>query len=272
MPELPEVETVRLGLENLIPSGTSIESVERRHRSLREPIRPSELKKLSGQALLGFRRRAKYLLWETDSLMVVSHLGMTGSWRLLEGEPGKHDHLLVYLKGGPILAYNDPRRFGIFRVLPKLDWEKAPYFSQLGPEPLTENEFSPGYLFVRSRRKKVAVKPFLMDQRVVVGVGNIYASEALFRAGVKPTRAAGRITRRECARIVEACRQVLGEALQAGGTTIRDFRQAGGGEGYFAQKLLVYGRGGESCSRCKNPIKQRVIGGRSSFWCPSCQK
>lgn len=160
MPELPEVETVRLGLEKLIPSGTAIEKVERRHKALREPIRPIELKRLSGQSLSSFRRRAKYLLWETESFMVVSHLGMTGSWRLLNGDLRKHDHLLVHLQGGQILAYNDPRRFGVFRVLAKDEWEESSYFSHLGPEPLDEKAFSGAYLFQQSRKKKVATKPF----------------------------------------------------------------------------------------------------------------
>ena len=272
MPELPEVETVRRGLESMISQPVTILRVEAPEKRLREPVRPGELRKLKGQSLQGFLRRAKYLLWETEHQMIVSHLGMTGSWRLLEGEHRRHDHVRIHLSDGRVLVYNDPRRFGIFRVLPIKKWQEAAYFTHLGPEPLDQNLFTTEYLFNKSRQRKVASKVFIMDQKVVVGVGNIYASEALFRSGVRPQRQAGRLTRVECERLVQSCRKVLQDALRSGGTTIRDFRQAGGGKGYFARQLQVYDRAGEACQACGAKISQRVLGGRSTYWCPKCQK
>lgn len=289
MPELPEVETVCRGLTEVFPTPIAIAKVEVCEARLREPIVPQEVQSLQGSQVTRFFRRAKYMLWEVGEQLVVSHLGMTGSWRVINSslrggaasmagtavieQQKPHDHVLVYLHGDPrILVYNDPRRFGLFRVIPKANWQEHPYFQQLGPEPLEKAKFTADQLLTLSRGRSVAVKNFLMDQKVVVGIGNIYASEILFRSGVRPHRLARRVSRDEFARIVRESRRVLKAAIEKGGTTFRDFRQTGGGEGHFYQKLKVYERAGQPCRRCQALIRQTTIGGRSSYWCPTCQK
>lgn len=277
MPELPEVETVRRSLQKLLPEPVKIERVLVFQPALREKVNAKEVVRLQGESLQEFHRRAKYLLWETEKYMIISHLGMTGSWRVLSEAPRKHDHLIVQLSSGQSLVYNDPRRFGLFRVIEKGNWQEAPYFRDLGPEPLGQQknkgtQFNADYLYCCSRGRRMAVKSFLMDQKVVVGIGNIYASEALFRAGVKPQRYAGRISKEDYRRIVEESRRVLNAALKMGGSTIRDYRHVEGSRGEFVQKLLVYDRAGKPCRRCQRPIRQLLIGGRSSFWCAQCQK
>jgi formamidopyrimidine-DNA glycosylase len=279
MPELPEVETVRAGLEKILENKPIIEKVRLHRGDIRFPI-PRELAtRLKGQPILGVRRRAKYLLIETPAVTLLNHLGMTGSWRVertstraVSKPLDPHDHCEVDLNDGRSLVFRDPRRFGLLDLVEKGGESSHPRLKGLGVEPLDEQAFNGEFLYSSSRRRKIAIKVFLMDQKVVVGVGNIYASEALFRAGIKPTRAAGKITRREADALAQAVRQVLYDAIRAGGSSIRDFRQAGGSQGYFQTSFQVYDRAGQSCRTCGAKIQSRVIGGRSTYWCRHCQK
>ncbi len=273
MPELPEVETVKRGLEIILSHDQLIARVEVIRTDLRDKVSPKNLKSLEGQRICGVRRRAKYLLIETEQNLFVSHLGMTGSWRVApSGDDRKHDHIYLHLNDGQRLAFNDPRRFGMAEVIPRGSEEKYKRFMNLGPEPLAQADFSPEWVFAQTRGREACIKIWLMDQKNVVGVGNIYASEALFRAGVRPTRLAGKLKRLEAERLVPVIRQVLERAIEKGGSTIRDFRQAGGSEGYFQNEFMVYDRAGEPCRTCGTLIRQKVLGGRSSYWCPSCQR
>jgi formamidopyrimidine-DNA glycosylase len=272
MPELPEVETVRAGLEELLREHPVIKQIKLMRNDVRFPI-PAQLpQRLKGQRITGVRRRAKYLLIDTPSVILLSHLGMTGSWRVVrKGDEDKHDHCYIELSDGRRLAFRDPRRFGLLDLVEPGEEADHPRLKRLGPEPLDEAAFSGEYLHRVTRGRRVAIKVLIMDQKVVVGVGNIYASEALFRAGVRPTRAASRLTRDECERLVDSIRVVLRESIQAGGSSIRDFRQAGGGEGYFQTTFRVYDRAGQPCPSCGTPIRSKIIGGRNTFWCPKCQ-
>lgn len=271
MPELPEVETVRAGLEKLLSDQPVVQKVKLMRADIRFPI-PRELpKRLQGQKIQSVRRRAKYIIFDADRGAMLSHLGMTGSWRLAKpGDEDKHDHCYIELSDGRRLAFRDPRRFGI------LDWiepgkeSEHPRLKDLGVEPLSD-AFNEEFLFEVSRKRRTPVKSFIMDQRIVVGIGNIYASETLFRAGVRPTRQAGRLTRAECAKIVKAAQEVLNEAIAVGGSSIRDYRQANGDEGGFQDHHFVYDREGLPCRVCGCAIKSRVIGGRSTYWCTKCQ-
>jgi formamidopyrimidine-DNA glycosylase len=273
MPELPEVETVRAGLETLLKDQPVIESVRLMRGDIRFKI-PKELpRELEGQPVTGVRRRAKYLLIDTPKVSLLNHLGMTGSWRVsLPGDEDKHDHCYIEFSNGKRLAFRDPRRFGMLDLVKHGEESKHPRLKGLGVEPLDELAFTPEFLFQKSRKRKAAIKVFIMDQRIVVGVGNIYASEALFRAGIRPARAAGKITKHDSERLVEAIRNVLRDAIAVGGSSIRDYRQAGGEQGGFQESHDVYDRGGEPCRICETPIRSKVIGGRSTFWCPNCQK
>ena len=216
-------------------------------------------------------RRGKYLLLHTERGTLLVHLGMSGSLRVLPATSAAraHDHVDLVLGGGRAIRFNDPRRFGSLHfVHGPLDTH--PLLAALGPEPLGD-EFDAAYLHARSRRRRIAVKQFIMDSHVVVGVGNIYASEALYRAGVRPGRAAGRLSRAEIERLVASIRAVLRAAIRQGGTTLRDYVNTDGLPGYFRQKLNVYEREGEPCPRCASPIRSRVQGGRATYWCPTCQ-
>jgi formamidopyrimidine-DNA glycosylase len=269
MPELPEVENVKLSLEGLGAQGQVFAKVELRRKDLRTRMQPEMAKKLAGQTVREIRRRAKFLLFETDEYVVLSHLGMTGSWRQIkEEEYEKHDHVVFHFKSGLTLVFNDPRRFGVLEILRKPANSK--WLNHLGREPLAE-DFSAEYLFSESRRIKAPVKNFIMDQKRVVGVGNIYASEALFRAAIKPTRQAGKITKAEAVRLVKAIKTVLLEAIAAGGSTIRDYKNGNGESGQFQQRFAVYGRAGEKCVRCGGTVKSKFLAGRNTYWCPSCQ-
>lgn len=278
MPELPEVETIRRGIEPHVV-GRSIRNVVVRDRRLRWPIPRGFERKLTGRTIRAVERRGKYLLLDVGGATeasgrdrVILHMGMTGRLSVLD--PGvtvkKHDHLDLELSDGTLLRFNDARRFGAALWWPGSHPSHL-LLRNMGPEPLTE-AFNADYLVKRSRRRSAPVKNFLMDGRVVVGVGNIYAVEALFRAGIRPMRPAGRVTRAEYAALVKAVRTVLEDAIAAGGTTFRDFRGSDGAPGYFVQELFVYDRAGEPCRRCGTPIKRLVIGQRSSFYCPRCQK
>lgn len=269
MPELPEVETTRRGIAPFV-TGRVVERVLLRRRDLRWPIPRAITTKLPGQRIDAVERRAKYLLLHTETGSALLHLGMSGSLRITDPTvpPRMHDHYDLMLDSGKALRFNDPRRFGC------LLWQQAgkvhPLLRGLGPEPLGNN-FDGDWLFARSRGRSAAVKTFLMDQSIVVGVGNIYASEALFAARVHPGRAAGAVSRARYARIAAEIRHVLDYAIARGGTTLRDFIAPDGAPGYFEQELMVYGRAGEACKVCGAPIRSGVTGQRMTYWCPHCQ-
>ena len=269
MPELPEVETSRRGIEPWLVDRT-ITGVRVRDRRLRWPV-PGDIEaRLRGRTIDAVGRRAKYLLIHTDRGTAVVHLGMTGSVFIVDrGAPaGVHDHFDVELDSGKMLRFRDPRRFGCFffstRPL------EHPLLASLGPEPLGD-VFDGDYLWQKSRGRKVSVKQFIMNAQVVVGVGNIYASESLFMAGIHPKRAAGRVARHRYALLAAAIREVLARSIEAGGTTLRDFYGGDGQPGYFRQQLEVYDRDGEHCRRCNTPIRSIVQGQRTTYYCKTCQ-
>jgi len=252
--------------------GRQVAALVLREPRLRWRVDPRLPAMIAGQRVRDVRRRAKYLIIDLDAGSLILHLGMSGSLRVLDSatplEP--HDHYDLLLESGRCLRFNDPRRFG------SLHWSEGdpadhPLLAALGPEPLT-SAFNADYLARRARGRRVAIKQFLMDQRVVVGVGNIYASEALYRAGVHPRRAAGRVSGARLAALVEAIRAVLGAAIRAGGTTLRDYVGADGTPGYFRQRLYVYERAGRPCRRCRTPVRHLVQGQRSTYYCPRCQR
>ena len=270
MPELPEVETTRRGIEPHI-KGKTVKKVIIRQRQLRWPI-PTKLQNvLPGEKILNILRRGKYLLLDTSIGSVIIHLGMSGSLRIVDknSAPQKHDHVDFVFTNNKILRLRDPRRFGAV-LWTNQNPQNHPLLKSLGPEPLSE-DFNADYLFDRSRKRKISIKAFIMDSKVVVGVGNIYASEALFRASIRPTIRAGKISKARYLKLVGAIKQVLKEAVGQGGTTLRDFTNEEGKPGYFKQKLLVYGRAGEPCSICQTMIKQIKQGQRASYYCPQCQ-
>jgi formamidopyrimidine-DNA glycosylase len=273
MPELPEVENVKLSLERQGLSGQVFSNVELRRPDLRTPLSPVLRSRLPGQRILRLERRAKYLLLHTEDYTLLSHLGMSGSWRFVdaEGELQKHDHVILGFESGKKLVFNDPRRFGIFEMIRHERLKSSRWLKHLGPEPLSR-QFSVESLFIKTRGRKAPIKAFLMDQRHVVGVGNIYASEALFSAGIRPSRPAGRITRDEAGRLVRSIRAILGRAIRAGGSTIRNYRNSVGEKGRFQTRFLVYDRAGEPCVVCRGSLKAKVIAGRSTFWCQTCQR
>ncbi len=270
MPELPEVETSRRGIAPWVEK-QRIERIIVRERRLRWPIPDLFEEKLTGQVVHKLRRRAKYLLFDTSNGTAILHLGMSGSVRIIDpDEPaGKHDHVDIHFSNGKALRFRDPRRFG--SLLWTNDAAKHPLLRDLGPEPL-EEEFDGLYLWRKARARRVAIKPFIMNAKIVVGVGNIYASECLFIAGIHPQRKAGRIAKVRMLELVKAIKTVLHRAIEAGGTTLRDFHGSDGEPGYFQQQLDVYGRAGESCRRCGNEISMRVLGQRSTFYCKRCQR
>jgi formamidopyrimidine-DNA glycosylase len=269
MPELPEVETTRAGLAPHLV-GRRVTGVTLRRKDLRWAIPPAIAKELPGQRILAVRRRAKYLLVDTEPGSALLHLGMTGALRVLPAATPvqAHDHVDVALDSGRVLRFTDPRRFGCLLWQPTGTTHEL--LADLGPEPLSD-DFDGDVLFARSRGRDAAVKTFLMDQRIVVGVGNIYAAEALFRAGISPNRAAGRISRERHARLAQAVRDVLAHAITRGGTTPRDFLSPDSEPGYFETELLVYGREGEPCTACGRPLRGAVLGGRATVWCARCQ-
>jgi len=270
MPELPEVETTCRGLAPHL-TGRCVTGVTLRRPDLRWPIPPELARLLPGQRVLGIRRRAKYLLLDTEPGSVLLHLGMSGSLRVLPAAiaPGPHDHVDIALDSGRVLRFNDPRRFGCLLWQPAGSTHKL--LRELGPEPLSE-AFNGDTLFERSRGRRASVKTFLMDQSVVVGVGNIYAAESLFRAGIAPGRQAGRVSRQRYQGLATAVTSVLGHAIERGGTTLRDFISPDGAPGYFEQELLVYGREGEACRTCTRPLRGTRLGNRATAWCVNCQK
>ncbi|GAA0249590.1 bifunctional DNA-formamidopyrimidine glycosylase/DNA-(apurinic or apyrimidinic site) lyase [Rhodanobacter caeni] len=275
MPELPEVETTRRGIAPYL-IGRRVLGVTLRRADLRWPIPPQITALLPGQLIEAVERRAKYLLLHTEAGSALLHLGMSGVLRVLppDAPVGKHDHVDIALERTPtqarrILRFTDPRRFGC--LLWQAPGETHELLAGLGPEPLTD-AFDGDLLWRRSRGRKAAVKLFLMDNAIVVGVGNIYASEALFAAGIDPRRAAGTVSRMRYARLAAEVKRILAWAIERGGTTLRDFISPDGAPGYFFRELNVYGRAGEPCHVCGTPIRQVVLGQRSTFWCPRCQK
>lgn len=273
MPELPEVETVRRGLSPLL-LGRRLLRARVRERRLREPIRPAELRRVEGATVTGVRRRSKYLLVDTSAgEVILIHLGMTGQlWVADAGRPQQpHEHLVIPLDDGRELRYADARRFGMVRVIPRARLAHHPRMRGLGPEPL-EGELSGERLFRETRGRARPVKSLLLDTRTIAGIGNIYACEALHRAGIHPARAVRRIGRPAWDRLLAVLREVLEEAIRAGGTTLRDFLNAERMEGYFRIRLRVYDREGEECGRCGRAIRRIVQAGRSTFYCPGCQR
>lgn len=271
MPELPEVETTRRGIEPHV-AGMRIVAVEVREPRLRWPVAPGLERKLKGARVSGVARRAKYLLLNTDAGTVLIHLGMSGSLRLVDKKvaPQIHEHVDLGLSNNLVLRLKDPRRFGAVLWTRKEPLEH-PLLAGLGPEPLSD-AFDGDWLHQQARGRRAAVKTLLMNGHVVAGVGNIYASEALFMAGINPARSARRISAERFARLADSVKQVLNEAVAKGGTTLRDFVNGAGEPGYFTQFLRVYGREGEPCVACGNPIKARVLGQRASYYCPRCQR
>ncbi len=269
MPELPEVETTRRGILPHI-RGKSVEQVIVRQPQLRWPVSP-EIFHLAGQTLEDVGRRGKYLLLHFSQGVALVHLGMSGSLRVLTGAetPKLHDHVDVVFNDGITLRYHDPRRFGAWLWCAG-ETAEHPLLASLGPEPL-ENDFSGRYLFDVSRGRKAPVKTFLMDSHVVVGVGNIYANEALHMAGILPSRAAGRIGLERYERLAAAVREVLAFSIRQGGTTLRDFVGGDGKPGYFQQTLRVYGRGGEPCRECGETLRETRLGQRATVFCKFCQ-
>lgn len=270
MPELPEVETTRRGLLPLT-DGKRIRSITVRQPQLRWPV-PAAVKAISHEPVLALERRAKWLIWRLQSGSLLWHLGMSGSFRGWHDapQPGPHDHVDVQIDNGHLIRYTDPRRFGA--LLWTTDDPLAhPRLAGLGPEPF-DPAFDGDYLWRLARGRRAPVKSFVMDGRVVVGVGNIYACEALFEAGVHPARAAGRISRARYRVLAEAIVRILGQAIELGGTSLRDFTVGDGTPGYFGQSLKVYGRGGEACPCGRQTIRRVVIGQRSTFYCVRCQR
>lgn len=270
MPELPEVETTRRGISRHIKNQT-IEKVVVRNKNLRWPVPRGLSNKLNGQKIKSVTRRGKYLLLATEVGTIIIHLGMSGSLRILpcDTRHEKHDHVDIVFTNGKCLRLRDPRRFGSVLFTDK-PVEQHKLLKNLGPEPLSK-DFSGKYLFDKSRKRTVVTKSFIMDSKIVVGVGNIYASEALFRAGILPKRRAGKLTQAECSKLVNAIRTVLNAAIKAGGTSLRDFTRSDGRPGYFSQSLKVYDRKDEPCPRCGNLIKGSVIGQRATYYCTHCQ-
>jgi formamidopyrimidine-DNA glycosylase len=271
VPELPEVETTRRGVEPHVLD-RKVSAVHVHHRRLRWPVPAALARELPGRYIEDVQRRAKYLLFRAGDHSLMIHLGMSGRLRIVPAEQPRltHDHLDILLDNGRMLRLNDPRRFGC-ALWVRGDPLRHALLKSLGPEPLG-TDFSGDHLFTRSRHRSAPVKSFLMDGRIVVGVGNIYASEALFRAGIHPLRAAGRITRARYLALATAVREVLNEAIDQGGTTLRDYTGVDGAAGYFRQRLNVYDRAGLPCPRCSAMIRQRVIGQRSSYYCTHCQR
>lgn len=279
MPELPEVETVRRGLAPLLENAR-ITDVELRRANLRGVFPKHFAESLTGARVKGLRRRAKYILADLDNGYVwLTHLGMSGSFRsVAKGKPftpGKHDHVVLTLNDGTRLAFNDPRRFGQMDSFKKTEENAHPGLKNLGPEPL-DKAFTPDVLSERLKGKKIAIKVALLDQRVVAGIGNIYASEALYAAGIDPRKAAGKISREKIELLTAAIKKVLQDAIHSGGSTLRNHKQIDGSAGYFQHNFAVYDRAGECCAHCickgKTRIKAIVQGGRTTFFCPVKQR
>lgn len=271
MPELPEVETTCRGITPYL-KGKYIGEAVVRQRRLRLPVTRGLAGKVGGQRVIQVARRGKYILLHLQRGCLLYHLGMSGSLRILQAPPppAAHDHLDIVMKSGAVMRFRDPRRFGTVLWLAG-DPLRHKLLAHLGPEPLGE-DFTGDYLYRVAQGRRTAVKNLIMDSHIVVGVGNIYASEALFAAGIHPARPACRISKPRYEKLAHAIRKVLAEAITAGGTTLRDFMREDGRPGYFSVKLSVYHREGEACPICATPIAKRIIGQRASFYCSRCQR
>ena len=268
MPELPEVETTVRGLVRVL-DGRRIERVEARRPDLRRALPPDLGQRLTGSRVIGLRRRAKYGLIDTDrGDTLVFHLGMSGHWRVDPAETAKHDHFIIDTDEGHRVALNDARRFGSLDLVPTNALADWPAINALGPEPF---DLDPLELKRRLAGRSAAIKLLLLDQRIVAGLGNIYACEALHRAHINPRRAAGRLSKPATKRLVEAIREVIEEAIEAGGSTLRDYARPDGELGYFSKRFAVYDREGKACG-CGGTVRRIVQGGRSTFYCPQCQR
>ena len=295
MPELPEVETVRAGLEPVL-RGRRFVRVEQRRKDLRFPLPERFAERLTGRRISRLDRRAKYILVHLDKGEVLAvHLGMTGRFSISRSSAGKpaqlgeyihdhghddkHDHLVFTMSGGAVVTYNDARRFGYMTLIPTAEIEQDAFFRGLGVEPLGD-DLNAAYLARRACGKKVDLKAFLMDQRIIAGLGNIYVCEALFRAGLNPWKLASRLATKSgkptpaAERLVPQIKAVLADAIRAGGSTLRDYKQANGDIGSFQKEFAVYGREGEPCARpgCRGTVRRKTQGGRSTFFCPACQR
>ena len=271
MPELPEVETTLRGIAPHIDQQI-VSKINIHNGSLRWPVDTSLPIVLKNQKLLQLLRRGKYLILIFKKGSLLLHLGMSGSLRVLDrGEKlQKHDHFEMIFKNGKVLRLRDPRRFGsvLWTTEP---WEEHKLISKLGPEPLT-TDFDENHLFQHSRKKTIAIKSFVMNSHIVVGVGNIYASESLFIAGINPNKAAGKVSKKSYIALTQAIKTILSNAIKQGGTTLKDFSSPDGNPGYFAQQLNVYGRKAEPCPKCEKPITHKVINQRATYYCTHCQK
>ena len=267
MPELPEVETTKTSLLPLLQQRVQI--VEVRESRLRWPI-PEDISRLNGQRLIGLQRRSKYILAEFEQDQMLWHLGMSGSFRLAtaQDELRKHDHLMIGFEDGTQLRYHDPRRFGCILWLNEESQNKL--LNPLGPEPLGD-EFNADYLYQKLKNKQVGIKIAMMDNHVVVGVGNIYATESLFNLGIHPAQPASSLSKKQIVQLVDEIKRILKSAIELGGSTLRDFTNAVGENGYFQQTLLAYGRAGEMCVQCETPLENLKLGQRASVFCPQCQ-
>ncbi len=276
MPELPEVETTRRGIEPHLKNRI-IKDIIIRQPNLRWPIPAHIASTYPGQEIIAVNRRGKYLLIQTKNKQTANstlmfHLGMSGSLRILEQSvlPGKHDHVDILLDNKKLLRFHDPRRFGSLLECPAEQPLSHRLLAQLGPEPLSD-EFSGDYLYQHSRNRNLSIKSYIMDSHIVVGLGNIYATETLFESGIHPTRAAGKISRKRYTTLVIEAKKIIDNAIQKGGTTLRDFVNATGNPGYFQQQLKVYGRENQPCVHCQTPIRRIKQSQRSSWYCPQCQ-
>lgn len=271
MPELPEVETTRRGIEPYV-RGKTITHIELRVPKLRWELDAAAASSLHGKTIISVQRRGKYLLLavKNTNAHILIHLGMSGSLRICNSteELKKHDHVIIHLKNSTELRLHDPRRFGYFAIIPA-DGSYA-LLAHLGKEPLSD-DFNTDYLYRSTRGKTLPIKNYIMNQKIVVGVGNIYASEALFLSGIRPDKPAGKLNRQQAEALTAFIKQELNRAINAGGTTLRDFVNPDGTHGYFQQTLQVYGRAGKPCCRCGTIIENKVIGGRASAYCPKCQ-
>jgi formamidopyrimidine-DNA glycosylase len=293
MPELPEVETVRSGLEPVL-RGRRFLRVEQRRKNLRFPLPEKFAERLTGRKVLRLDRRAKYILVHLDDGEVLAiHLGMTGRFSVRHqgksaqlgdytyehGDDTKHDHLVFAMSGGAVVTYNDARRFGYMTLMHGADIAQDAFFRGLGVEPLSD-ALNPAFLAAKAQGRKTDLKAFLMDQRIVAGLGNIYVCEALFRAGLSPFKGAATLATTSgrptaaAGRLVDRIKAVLADAIRAGGSTLRDYRQANGEIGSFQKAFGVYGREGEPCikPRCRGTVRRKTQGGRSTFYCPTCQR
>lgn len=273
MPELPEVETVCRGLRSAI-IGRQIDEVVLHREKIRVPIPEDFIERVQGGKVLAVERRAKYILITLDNdYCIIGHLGMSGRMMVFSEpqEPKKHDHVEFILSDGQVVVFNDPRRFGLMVGASCADVVNHPLLSILGPEPLGE-DFTAEYLYSQLQKRKQSIKPVLMDQKLVVGVGNIYVAEALYRVGINPECPANKISKAKCKQLVSAIELVLGDAIASGGSTLRDYVDSAGESGYFQHRFSVYDREGKPCEQCATPIARITQAARSTFYCVKCKK